>query len=280
MAKEYSYGICPYTIINGDFHILLNKTSEVSFWNFFKGKIEKDETITECAIREFQEETGILVSHNDLEKFYVQQSSRKDIGVYLVDFTKYQNLEFKFQKKEIWTASWINVNKEVDVSRNQQKVYNDMLLDFYQRNHQLSNLVKQKGQEMNLMKLEDIRYKEDTGQPQYKLEQDFTTFGYIVVNSKKGHNAVEISHPTKKRKVIVEQYLLYRHPSSEVTYRLMGDTKTVQYKDIIAGFKKPKHNRVIKSNKLNNLFEAVESVESLTKEDVLQMIKEADEGVL
>ena len=92
MSKQHSFGIVPYMIINGYYFILLNKTSKRSFFNFFKGKRIRPETTIETALREFQEETGIQVKETDLGEYFFQENSRKNIGVYLVDFSKYQNL--------------------------------------------------------------------------------------------------------------------------------------------------------------------------------------------
>jgi len=139
MAKEYSYGLAPYSIMNGYFYVLLNKTSEESFFNFFKGKIETDETIKQCAQREFFEETGIKVDTKDFEKYYYQKSPRKNIGIFLVDWSKYQHLPFKFQEKEIWSATWILL-KDIETSKNQQEIINSIELDFKPRKHQLRNL--------------------------------------------------------------------------------------------------------------------------------------------
>ena len=139
MAKEFSYGICPYTIISGNFFVLLNKTSEESFFNFFKGKIEDGETIKECALREFGEETGINVQEKDLEEYFFQKGSRKDVGIYLVDWAKYNHIPFKFQKKEIWSATWLEIDT-IETSKNQQNIMDDIELFFKPRKQQLKNL--------------------------------------------------------------------------------------------------------------------------------------------
>jgi 8-oxo-dGTP pyrophosphatase MutT (NUDIX family) len=139
MAKEFSYGICPYSIMNGYFYVLLNKTSEESFFNFFKGKIEKGETMQQCAQREFFEETGINVDIKDFEEHYYQKSSRKDVGIFLVDWAKYQHLPFHFQEKEIWSATWVRL-KDIETSKNQQDIINKIELDFKPRKQQLRNL--------------------------------------------------------------------------------------------------------------------------------------------
>lgn len=139
MAKEYSYGIAPYQIMNGYFYVLLNKTSEESYYNFFKGKIEDGETVKECAIREFYEETGILVDENSLEEYFYQKSPRKDVGIFLVDWAKYHHLPFNFQEKEIWSATWVRL-KNIETSKNQQKIINEIELMFKPRTQQLRNI--------------------------------------------------------------------------------------------------------------------------------------------
>jgi len=140
MAKEASYGLVPYIIISGKFFILLNKTSKESYYNFFKGKIEKNETIKKCAQREFQEETGIKVNYRDFEEYYFQSNTRKDIGVFLVDWTKYNHVNFHFQKKEIYSATWVELNYDIEISKNQRNILNDINLDFEPRKYHLSNL--------------------------------------------------------------------------------------------------------------------------------------------
>jgi 8-oxo-dGTP pyrophosphatase MutT (NUDIX family) len=139
MAKEFSYGLCPYSIMNGYFYVLLNKTSEESYYNFFKGKIEDGEVPEEAAQREFFEETGILVDKKDFEEYFTQKNPRKDIGIYLVDWSKYQHLPFHFQEKEIWSATWVQL-KEIETSKNQQKIVNDIELFFKPRKQQLRNI--------------------------------------------------------------------------------------------------------------------------------------------
>jgi 8-oxo-dGTP pyrophosphatase MutT (NUDIX family) len=139
MAKEFSYGIAPYTIISGNFFVLLNKTSEESYYNFFKGKIEDSETIKDCAVREFYEEAGIKVNQKDFEDYFYQKSTRKDVGIFLVDWAKYQHLPFHFQEKEIWSATWVQL-KNIETSKNQQEIMNSIELLFKPRMQQLKSL--------------------------------------------------------------------------------------------------------------------------------------------
>lgn len=123
--KEYSYGICPYKLKDKKAYILLNKTGRVGDWNFFKGKIEKDETIEECAVREFSEETGTMVPPEVLENFFTQNSPRKDVGIFLTDWTKL-DLTICPDREEIFSYSWVEVTKDVVTSKNQQKIYDNI----------------------------------------------------------------------------------------------------------------------------------------------------------
>jgi bis(5'-nucleosidyl)-tetraphosphatase len=63
MREELSAGaiIYHYTTTTDSLRYLLLETSSHQ-WGFAKGKVENDETPTETAIREIQEETGLLVS--------------------------------------------------------------------------------------------------------------------------------------------------------------------------------------------------------------------------
>ena len=126
--KQYSYGLCPYKIVDEDIYLLLNKTGRVGDFNFFKGKIEKGETVEECAIREFHEEAGVLIEEKKLENFFYQTGSRKDVGIFLVDWTLKE--EKIVINDEIYKYEWVKMTSDVKTSRNQQKVYNDIVLYF------------------------------------------------------------------------------------------------------------------------------------------------------
>ena len=122
MSKEFSYGVVPYLIINGSYFLLLNKTSKSSYYNFFKGKTEPNESKEDTAIREFLEETGVLIDKENLEDYVEQKNKRKDIGIFLLDFSKYNNKIFKFDEKEIYSATWVNINNYIEVSKNQKEI--------------------------------------------------------------------------------------------------------------------------------------------------------------
>jgi len=142
MAKVKSFGICPYIIKDNSVFILMNKTSKKSDWNFFKGKMEDKEGVIDCAIREFKEEVGVKVKEDDLEEFFIQINKNKDIGIFLVDWSLY-NKSFKFDKKEIYKAEWIDIfkNPDLKVSKNQRKIYEQILTYFLGKEYWIRNII-------------------------------------------------------------------------------------------------------------------------------------------
>lgn len=123
--KEYSYGIAPYIFENDIIKILVN-TSPKDDWNFFKGKIEDNESVKECAIREFYEEYGVLVDENDLDTYFYSTSKRKNIGLFLVNFKPYINIKETICKREIYIYNFMNISNIV-FSKNQRELQNKII---------------------------------------------------------------------------------------------------------------------------------------------------------
>ena len=132
MAKEYSYGICPFQKREDGVYVLLNKTGRIGDWNFFKGKIEAEETIEDAAVREFEEESGIVVSKSYLGKYFFQKSPRKDVGIYLIDFTD-KNISIDADPEEIFFWDWVKIDDGVVTSKNQQKIMNEIIIHFKEK---------------------------------------------------------------------------------------------------------------------------------------------------
>ena len=81
--------------------------------------------------------------------------------------------------------------------------------------------------------LGNIKYDVKIGQPQGRIESDFRHFGYDVIKSNEGHNAIKITNKETGDFVIVECYLLYRCINSNVIYKIKGKNTIVQYSDIL-----------------------------------------------
>ena len=123
--KEYSYGLCPYRIQNRKIYVLLNKTSSISDWNFFKGKPEQEDVSNvDTAIREFYEEAGVYIFKQYHEEYFSSISKRKNIGIWLCQA---HNDLFTFDKKEIYSAEWVEL-KDIKMSNNQQKILDEIIL--------------------------------------------------------------------------------------------------------------------------------------------------------
>ncbi len=98
MSKIKAYGVCLYKIIDkNNIEILLCKSVQSNEkWGLLKGGSEKNETKIQTALREFKEESSIELSEKDLENYFEQQNETKDIGVWLVNANKIQNLNKYF----------------------------------------------------------------------------------------------------------------------------------------------------------------------------------------
>ena len=75
-------GIIPYYFIdkNGKLIFLATKNKK-GYWEFSKGHIDEDENYSECALREFEEETGLdknKVQVNENKKFEFKTNKQKD----------------------------------------------------------------------------------------------------------------------------------------------------------------------------------------------------------
>ena len=102
MYKEKAYGICLYKKEKNAIKILLCKSVlSKAKWGFLKGVQTQDETIEETAIREFKEESSILVKQSYLEEYYFQENEDKDIGIFLVNYKNIKSCESYFDKDKL-----------------------------------------------------------------------------------------------------------------------------------------------------------------------------------
>ena len=131
MAKEYSYGICPYYINDNQIFIILIQPKGHVKYSFAKGKIESNETKERCAVREMFEETGIVVEENNLENYFEQQNKRKDVGVFLVDLTKLNpDVKLNIGHAECFELKFLNINDEIPIYNNQSSILKQ-IRDFF-----------------------------------------------------------------------------------------------------------------------------------------------------
>jgi ADP-ribose pyrophosphatase YjhB (NUDIX family) len=97
VALVKAYGICVYKVEKNSTKILLCKSVQsLNRWGFLKGVQDSGETSVDTAMREFNEESSIWVESDMLEEFVFQKNEDKDIGIYLVNANKIQDLEDYF----------------------------------------------------------------------------------------------------------------------------------------------------------------------------------------
>ncbi|MEA3513540.1 MAG: NUDIX domain-containing protein [Campylobacterota bacterium] len=109
--KIKAYGICLYKIDKFSTKLLLCKSiTSNERWGFLKGGEEEGETKIQTALREFEEESNIKVSPVYLEKYFEQINTEKDIGIYLVNYDKINNIEKYFIDDKLLSSnlSWEN----------------------------------------------------------------------------------------------------------------------------------------------------------------------------
>lgn len=137
--KEFSYGIAPYKVIRGKMFLLVSKSSMKSKYGFIKGKIEENETIEDCSIRECKEETNLTIKKEYLEEYFFQTNKKKNIGIFLYPL---EYLSFKENKlsPELFSLSLKELNQDLfnSFELNQKKIINQISL--YSKNH-LKNII-------------------------------------------------------------------------------------------------------------------------------------------
>ena len=122
MGKAYSYGVCPYRITNDSIEIMLVQSTGHEEWGFIKGKIDKGESIPECAKRECSEETNIGFDINNLEDYFYQVNSKKNIGIFLIDVNNLDLGRLKLSKRELQAYKWFYITDDIFISKNQIKI--------------------------------------------------------------------------------------------------------------------------------------------------------------
>lgn len=115
--------IVPYIIHNGKFYVVVVKDKVFNEWTFVTGSCDKNESITDCALRELYEETrGILnLQHHttSIDKFfqytferYIKHNLNLKYRVYVFPLKRFGfdmkaalNLRQRFHKSQMWKVS-------------------------------------------------------------------------------------------------------------------------------------------------------------------------------
>lgn len=119
----YSAGIIPYRKNdNGEYEFFLGHPggeswSKKDYWALLKGETERGETFKATAIREFQEESGVILTKEEKERLWplgqIRQNRRKIVIAYAlekgdIDPSKcFSNLVYGYNFPEVDKYQWI-----------------------------------------------------------------------------------------------------------------------------------------------------------------------------
>jgi len=121
-----SSGILMFRIINNEPYFLLVhpggpyfKNKDIGAWTIPKGKIEKDETIFNAALREFYEETGYELNEKDkyIHLGYIKQKGGKVVHAWAWQDYKYDDIIFSsttFEMSNKKNPEIMNIYPEID----------------------------------------------------------------------------------------------------------------------------------------------------------------------
>jgi len=134
--KIKAYGICVYKKELYTTKILLCKaTTSNEKWGFLKGVSESFESKEETAIREFKEESSIIVSKYNLEDYFEQENKDKNIGIFLVNYKNIPGIELYFNGDQLFPKylSWENskvkffpLDKLPKIKKKQKNIFKDI----------------------------------------------------------------------------------------------------------------------------------------------------------
>lgn len=145
MGKIKAYGVLPYKIEDKRIKILLCKSvKSLDKWGCLKGMQINNESSKECAKREFFEESSIKVETFLFEDYFEQKNSEKDVGIWLVNENKIENIQDYFLDDKLYDnyLSWENSKvkyfdlEDLPLIKKKQVKLISQIKDFLQNKHQ------------------------------------------------------------------------------------------------------------------------------------------------
>jgi ADP-ribose pyrophosphatase YjhB (NUDIX family) len=145
MEKIKAYGLALYKIEKKVIKILLCKSvKSLDKWGCLKGMQTVNESSKECAKREFLEECSIKIETYLFEEYFSQINENKDIGIWLVNAKKLDDLSKYFIEDKLYDnyLSWENskvmffdISDLPDIKKKQDTLVEE-IKDFLQSKHQ------------------------------------------------------------------------------------------------------------------------------------------------
>jgi bis(5'-nucleosidyl)-tetraphosphatase len=114
--SEISYGVIALHRSNIEYQVCLVYHQHTKFWGFPKGHPNKNESPTECALRELKEETGLVVKTLDADSIFSEQytflrdekSVNKRVSYFIGDV---ESTNLDVDGVEISEAKWVTLNE-------------------------------------------------------------------------------------------------------------------------------------------------------------------------
>ena len=128
--KELSFGICIYktnSLNVLDTEIFLIRPKGHSEFSFIKGKLEDNEPIKQCALRETLEETNISFNINNLEDYFCQNTNKKFTGIFLIDYQNVDMSNIILQEREVQELVGFNINYDIPINKNQRDILKQII---------------------------------------------------------------------------------------------------------------------------------------------------------
>lgn len=115
MFLETSCGIIPLQRKNNSWEVLLIQHRSGSHWGFPKGHVEHGENLKETAVRELQEETGLIVERflydDPIKDRYIFSSSKGEIDKTVNYFLAVVTGTVSLQVEEVLAAKWVPLSE-------------------------------------------------------------------------------------------------------------------------------------------------------------------------
>lgn len=133
-------------LINKEGYILLIKGKSSKKWGFPKGYIEKGETIEECAIREFNEETGLKFESNQILYDGIFTATNCQYLIMYLQISNFKKVS-KIDSNEILDVKWFKQKhiKNLDKNKGLLIYYEKFIKPKYIKNKKIVKSIDEDG---------------------------------------------------------------------------------------------------------------------------------------
>jgi 8-oxo-dGTP diphosphatase len=126
--------ICGSIVCDGDSVLLVQENKDRAYgeWNLPTGKVEPDESLKQCAIREAQEEAGILIEPEKVVGIYSKPGEKTDVVLVVIFHSRAEDYKIAPDENEVLDAEWVRIEEVSD--KNLRSSHIEPALRDYQSN--------------------------------------------------------------------------------------------------------------------------------------------------